>query len=77
MSGRQIAVAIDTSKSGVNDFLKVFELCVSLSYPLPTVITNYGIGELVYHRSPEGVNGRNLSFEIPDFAGETFSMLNR
>ena len=35
MSGRQIAAAIGASKSGVNDFLKEFEQCESLSYPLP------------------------------------------
>ena len=35
MSGRQIAAAIGASKSGVNDFLKAFEQCESLSYPLP------------------------------------------
>ena len=33
MSGRQIAAAIGASKSGVNDFLKAFEQCESLSYP--------------------------------------------
>ena len=68
MSGRQIAAAIGASKSGVNDFLKAFEQCESLSYPLPAGITNYGIAELVYGRNPEGVNGRDLSFELPDFA---------
>ena len=68
MSGRQIAAAIGASKSGVNDFLKAFEQCESLSYPLPAGITNYGIAELVYGRNPEGVEGRDLSFELPDFA---------
>ena len=41
MSGRQIAAAIGASKSGVNDFLKAFEQCESLSYPLPAGITVY------------------------------------
>ena len=68
MSGRQIAAAIGASKSGVNDFLKAFEQCESLSYPLPAGITNYGIAELVYGRNPEGADGRDLSFELPDFA---------
>ena len=49
-------------------FLKAFEQCESLSYPLPAGITNYGIAELVYGRNPEGVEGRDLSFELPDFA---------
>ena len=68
MPGRQIAAAIGASKSGVNDFLKAFEQCESLSYPLPAGITNYGIAELVYGRNPEGADGRDLSFELPDFA---------
>ena len=68
MSGRQIAAAIGASKSGVNDFLKAFEQCESLSYPLPAGITNYGIAELVNGRNPEGADGRDLSFELPDFA---------
>ena len=66
MSGRQIAAAIGATR--VNDFLKAFEQCESLSYPLPAGITNYGIAELVYGRNPEGVDGRDLSFELPDFA---------
>ena len=61
MSGRQIAAAIGASKSGVNDFLKAFEQCESLSYPLPAGITNYGIAELVYGRNPEGADGRGAS----------------
>ena len=77
MSGRQIAAAIGASKSGVNDFLKAFEQCESLSYPLPAGITNYGIAELVYGRNPEGVNGRDLSFELPDFAEVEKQMSSR
>ena len=65
MSGRQIAaVAIGASKSGVNDFLKVFEQCGFLSYSLPAGITNYGIAELAYGKNPERVDGRDLSFEL-------------
>lgn len=48
MSGRQIAEDLGVSKSGVNDFLKAFEACDTLSYPLPKGITNYGIAEQVY-----------------------------
>ena len=77
MSGRQIAAAIGASKSGVNDFLKAFEQCESLSYPLPAGITNYGIAELVYGRNPEGVDGRDLSFELPDFAEVEKQMSSR
>ena len=66
MSVRQIAASIGASKSGVSDFLKAFEQCESLAYPLPSRITNYGIAELVYGRNPEGVDGRDLSFELSD-----------
>lgn len=43
MSGRKIASHIGASKSGVNEFLKAFEECEKLQYPLPPGITNYGI----------------------------------
>ena len=48
MSGRQIADTLGVSKSGVNDFLKAFETCETLSYPLPKGITSYGIYSQVY-----------------------------
>ena len=67
MSGRKIAEVIGASKSGVNDFLKAFERCESLSYPLPSGITNYGIAELVYGKTPDGKEGRDLRYELPDF----------
>ena len=57
MSGRKIAEVIGASKSGVNDFLKAFERCESLSYPLPSGITNYGIAELVYGKRQTGKKG--------------------
>lgn len=68
MSGRQIAAALGVSKSGVNDFLNAFERCELLSYPLPEGITNYGISELVYGSSRAVSSGRDLSYELPDFA---------
>lgn len=64
MSGSEIARQIGTSKSGVNDFLRAFEKCESLQYPLPTGITNYGIAELVYGKSD---TGRNENIELPDY----------
>lgn len=67
MSGRQIAAALGVSKSGVNDFLKAFESCKGLSFPLPDGITNYGIAELVYGRTVDNEQNRDLSFELPDF----------
>ncbi|MCI6044457.1 hypothetical protein MR857_14280 [bacterium] len=52
MSGSEIARQLSVSKSGVNDFLRAFEKCENLSYPLPPGITNYGIAELVYGSFP-------------------------
>ena len=67
MSGRKIAEVIGASKSGVNDFLKAFERCESLSYPLPSGITNYGIAAVVYPRKPTTHVGRDVSYELPDY----------
>ena len=67
MSGREIASAIGASKSGVNDFLNAFDRCDALSYPLPEGITNYGIAQLVYG-SGKNADGRDISYELPDFA---------
>ena len=67
MSGRKIASQIGASKSGVNEFLKAFEECEKLQYPLPPGITNYGIAMLVYGNVPGGV-GRNENIELPDYA---------
>ena len=66
MSGSSIAGLAGVSVSGVNDFLRAFEKCDKLSYPLPEGITNYGIYELVYGHAP-GSNTRNESYEQPDF----------
>ena len=58
MSGRKIAESLKVSKSGVNDFLRAFQECPVLSYPLPEGITNYGIAALVYRKrtvDPAGV----------------------
>ena len=66
MSGSEIARQLSVSKSGVNDFLRAFEKCENLSYPLSPGITNYGIAELVYGSIP-GSPGRNESIEYPDY----------
>ena len=66
MSGSEIAWQLSVSKSGVNDFLRAFEACKALDYPLPEGITNYGIASLVYGRVPEA-GGRNPNIEQPDF----------
>lgn len=58
MSGRQIATTLGVSKSGVNDFLKVFQTCGGLSFPLPEEITNYEIAELVYGRIADAEQNR-------------------
>ena len=51
---------------GDNEFLKTFEECDNISYPLPNGITNYGIAELVYG-NPPGNNSRNPNIEYPDY----------
>ncbi len=66
LSGREIARQIGASKSGVNEFLKSFEECEAIGYPLPFGITNEGIAMLVYG-SPPGNNGRNPNIEYPDY----------
>ena len=66
MSGSEIARQLNASKSGVNDFLRSFKKCETLSFPLPEGITNYGIAEHVYGSLP-GSGGRDLSYEFPDF----------
>ncbi len=62
LSGSEIARQLGASKSGVNDFLRAFDKCESLSYPLLPGITNYGIAELVYGSVP-GSGGRNENIE--------------
>ena len=64
MSGRQIAESLGVSKSGVNEFLRAFEACKALSYPLPPGITNYGIAAAVYGADTT-VTGRDLTYELP------------
>lgn len=66
LSGREIAALCGISKSGVNDFLKAFERCEIISYPLPEGITNYAIFEIVYGKAP-GSNARDVRYELPDF----------
>ena len=65
----EIARQLGASKSGVNDFLRAFDKCESLSYPLPPGITNYGIAELVYGSVP-GSGGRNENIEYPDYEAD-------
>ena len=43
LSLREIAQQTGAGKSGVHDFLKAFEKCEELDYPLPPGITNAGI----------------------------------
>lgn len=76
LSGSEIARQLGVSKSGVNDFLRAFDKCESLSYPLPPGITNYGIAELVYGSVP-GSGGRNESIEYPDYEADAKLMATR
>ena len=76
MSGRQIAEVLNVSKSGVNEFLRAFKECLTLDYPLPQGITNYGIAEAVYGRKPT-YSGRDLNYELPDYAAVEQEMSSR
>ena len=76
LSGTQIAKDLGCSKSGVNDFLKRFEECKTISFPLPDGITNYGIAELVYGKvSGQGI--RNEAFVLPNYAEVHQQMISR
>ena len=76
LSGSEIARQLGVSKSGVNDFLRAFDKCEKLSYPLPPGITNYGIAELVYGSVP-GSGGLNENIEYPDYASDAKLMATR
>ena len=76
MSGRQIAESLGVSKSGVNEFLRAFEACKALSYPLPPGITNYGIAAAVYGADTT-VTGRDLTYELPDYEAVSKAMSSR
>ena len=76
LSGTQIAKDLGCSKSGVNDFLKRFEECKTISFPLPDGITNYGIAELVYGKVP-GQGIRNETFVLPNYAKVYQQMISR
>ena len=67
MSIREIARDTGGSRSGISDFLRAFEKCDELSFPLPTGITNEGIAMKVYGHIP-GETGRDTSYEYPDYA---------
>lgn len=67
MSGLAIAKSLKASVSGVNDFLRRFETCESISFPLPEGITNYGIATAVYGKTP-AIAGRDFSYEQPNYA---------
>lgn len=66
LSFKQLAEEFHASKSWINDFIRAFERCEKLSYPLPEGITNYAITELVYGHAP-GSNGRSASYEQPNY----------
>lgn len=74
MSGMAIAEALNVSVSGVNDFLRAFNACETISFPLPTGITNYGIAAAVYGK---GTGGRDLSYELPDYETVAREMSSR
>ena len=71
-----IAKSLNASPSGVNDFLRAFKECKTLDYPLPQGITNYGIAEAVYGKSP-AISGRDLSYEMPYYEAVAKEMSSR
>ena len=66
LSVREIARQTGAGKSGVHDFLKAFEKCEDLDYPLPPGITNEGIAKKVYGKAAG--SGRDESYEYPDYS---------
>ncbi len=77
-SGSELAGQGLGSKSGINDFLRAFEACEKIGYPLPEGITNYGIAEIVYGPANTGhAVGRDVSFEYPDYAAVHAAMTGR
>lgn len=67
LSSRTIARLMDgdVSKSGVNDFLKAFDACNELEYPLDPGITNEQIYLSVYGKRPGRI--ADPGFILPDF----------
>ena len=61
LSGMAIAESLQASPSGVNDFFRAFKACPTLDYPLPEEITNFGITEAIYRKTP-ALTGRDLKF---------------
>lgn len=55
MSSRDIAAACGCGKTTVNEFLKRFNDCSELSYPLSEEMTNELIEETLYHKTGPGV----------------------
>lgn len=76
LSFTQLAEEFNASKSGVNDFIRRFESCDKLSYPLPEGITNYAIHELVYGHVPGG-NRISSGYEKPDYEWVCHQMNHR
>ena len=74
LSYKELAEEFSASKAAINDFIRAFERCEKLSYPLPEGITNYAIYELVYGHEP-GTNRRNDGYEQPDFPA-VFKQMN-
>ena len=79
MSGREIAADMGVSKSGVNGFIRAFEACDKLKFPLPEGMTNYGISELVYgvSKNKPAAGSSDSSFVQPDYQGIFQEMTKR
>ena len=66
-SGREIAKSCGYSKSAVNEFLKRFSKCGSLSLPIGPEVTNEAIEELLYRKRGIQSNDTESLYRQPDY----------
>lgn len=67
LSGREIAKSCGYSKSAVNEFLKRFRECGSLSLPIDPEVTNEAIEELLYRKRGVQSNDTESLYRQPDY----------
>lgn len=76
--GRRAVCSRHWKQVGDQRFLRAFEACEKIGYPLPEWITNYGIAELVYGPYAASHNaGRNMSYDLPDYPAVHAEMSGR
>ena len=71
LSSREIGRVVGVGKSTVNDFLKLFNACPVLTYPLADSITNEMIEAKLYHKTGPSVSiYRDFDKELVHRQGE-------